>query len=267
MKFSASTLQKTKRTVDEVRATVSELQNAIRVFSLLSVASTYHSHGFDERKIETHVEYCRHLLDAAKVHRDAAEQAEKQTKQKLEVTRQIALADEARRRAEEQRKFQLERRKQEDELKQVMQQEQHFERVKEQWKTSNNTPGKRKDRSRNEDEDGDSGKKRRKGGKRRKDQKTKMQYEDDEEDQYRNEPDEDDYANMSRDPGGDKPEKAPDHLLAAAGLEDSDAEDETGHPQSVIERKRRAWSESDDEEPVQRSVQPTTSPGPNDLSE
>lgn len=54
-----------------------------------------------------------------------------------------------------------------------------------------------------------------------------MQYEDDEEDQYRNEPDEDDYANMSRDPGGDKPEKAPDHLLAAAGLEDSDAEDET----------------------------------------
>lgn len=77
------------------------------MFSLLSVASTYHSHGFDERKIETHVEYCRHLLDAAKVHRDAAEQAEKQTKQKLEVTRQIALADEARRRAEEQRKFQV----------------------------------------------------------------------------------------------------------------------------------------------------------------
>eukprot|EP00267_Zea_mays_P058031 XP_023158067.1 protein CTR9 homolog [Zea mays] len=113
-----------------VRATVTKLQNAIRVFSLLSVASTYHSHGFDERKIETHVEYCKHLLDAAKVHRDAAEQAEQQNKQKMEVARQIALADEARRRAEEQRKFQLERRREEDELKQVKQQEEHFQRVK-----------------------------------------------------------------------------------------------------------------------------------------
>jgi RNA polymerase-associated protein CTR9 len=73
----------------------------------LSVASTYHSHGFDERKIETHVEYCKHLLDAAKVHRDAAEQTEQQNKQKMEVARQIALADEARRRAEEQRKLQV----------------------------------------------------------------------------------------------------------------------------------------------------------------
>uniref|UniRef100_A0ACD5YLF7 Uncharacterized protein n=2 Tax=Avena sativa TaxID=4498 RepID=A0ACD5YLF7_AVESA len=262
-KFSASTLQKTKRTVDEVRATVSELENAIRVFSLLSVASTYHSHGFDERKIETHVEYCKHLLDAAKVHRDAAEQAEQQTKQRLEVTRQIALADEARRRAEEQRKFQLERRKQEDELKQVMQQEQHFERVKEQWKHSSSSAGKRKDRSKHEDEDGESGKRRRKGGKRRKDQKSKTQYGEEEDDQYRNEPEEDDYATVT---GGDRPEKAPDHLLAAAGLDDSDADDETGHPQSAIERKRRsAWSESDDDEPVRRPAEP--SPGTNDPSE
>lgn len=262
-KFSASTLQKTKRTVEEVRATVTELQNAIRVFSLLSVASTYHSHGFDERKIETHVEYCKHLLDAAKVHRDAAEQAEQQNRQKLEVARQIALAEEARRRAEEQRKFQLERRKQEDELKQVMQQEQHFERVKEQWKTSSNTPGKRKDRSKHEDEDGGGEKRRRKGGKRRKDQKTKMQYGEEEEDEYRNEP-EDDYANITRDTGGDKLEKAPDHLLVAAGLEDSDAEDDMV-PQSAIERKRRAWSESDEDEPVQGAVQ--HSPSATDLSE
>jgi RNA polymerase-associated protein CTR9 len=73
----------------------------------LSVASAYHSHGFDERKIETHVEYCKHLLDVAKVHRDATEQTEQQNKQKMEVARQIALADEARRRAEEQRKLQV----------------------------------------------------------------------------------------------------------------------------------------------------------------
>ncbi|PVH66334.1 hypothetical protein PAHAL_1G211100 [Panicum hallii] len=265
-KFSASTLQKTKRTVEEVRATVTELQNAIRVFSLLSVASTYHSHGFDERKIETHVEYCKHLLDAAKVHRDAAEQAEQQNKQKMEVARQIALAEEARRRAEEQRKFQLERRREEDELKQIKQQEEHFERVKEQWKTSSHIPGKRKDRSKNEDEEGGSEKRRRKGNKRRKDQKTKTQYGEDEEDEYRDEPEaEDDYANLSRD-DGDNSERAPDHLLAAAGLEDSDAEDDMGHPQSAIERKRRAWSESEDDEPVQRpAAQP--SPGANDLSE
>ncbi|KAG2650481.1 hypothetical protein PVAP13_1NG163900 [Panicum virgatum] len=265
-KFSASTLQKTKRTVEEVRATVTELQNAIRVFSLLSVASTYHSHGFDERKIETHVEYCKHLLDAAKVHRDAAEQAEQQNKQKMEVARQIALAEEACRMAEEQRKFQLERRREEDELKQIKEQEEYFERVKEQWKTSSHTPGKRKDRSKNEDEEGGS-EKRRKGNKRRKDQKTKTQYGEDEEDEYRDEPEaEDDYANLSRDNDGDNSERAPDHLLAAAGLEDSDAEDDMGHPQSAIERKRRAWSESEDDEPVQRpAAQP--SPGANDLSE
>ncbi|XP_006647244.2 protein CTR9 homolog [Oryza brachyantha] len=265
-KFSASTLQKTKRTVDEVRATVSELQNAIRVFSLLSVASTYHSHGFDERKIETHIEYCKHLLDAAKVHRDAAEQAEQQNKQKMEVARQIALADEARRKAEEQRKAQLERRKQEDELKQVMQQEQHFERVKEQWKTSSNNPGKRKDRSKHEDEEGGSEKRRRKGGRKRKDQKTKAHYGEEEEDEYRDEPEaEDDYPNTARGNDGDDSEKAPGHLLAAAGLEDSDAEDDMGHPQSAIERKRRAWSESEDDEPVQRPVQPSA--GENDLSD
>jgi RNA polymerase-associated protein CTR9 len=129
------------------------------------------------------------------------------------------LADEARRRAEEQRKFPLERRKQEDKLKQAMQQEQHFEHVKEQQKHSSNSAVKRKDRSKHEDEDGES-------GKRRKDQKTKMTYEEEQEDHYRN-----GYATMT---GSDKSGKAPDHLLAAAGLDDSDAKDETGHPQSAI---------------------------------
>ncbi|XP_066348969.1 protein CTR9 homolog [Miscanthus floridulus] len=266
-KFSASTLQKTKQTVDEVRATVTELQNAIRVFSLLSVASTYHSHGFDERKIETHVEYCKHLLDAAKVHRDAAEQAEQQNKQKMEVARQIALAEEARRRAEEQRKFQLERRREEDELKQVKQQEEHFERVKEQWKTSSHTPGKRKDRSKTEDEEVGNEKRRRKGIRRRKDQKTKMQYGEEEEDEYKDEPEaDDDYADLARYNGADNSERAPDHLLAAAGLDDSDDEDDMGHPQSAIERKRRAWSESEDDEPVKKPAAPP-SPGADGLSE
>ncbi|XP_070037333.1 protein CTR9 homolog isoform X2 [Nicotiana tomentosiformis] len=129
-KFSASTLQKTKRTVDEVRATVAELKNAVRLFSLLSAASNLHVHGFDEKKIETHVGYCKHLLEAAKVHCEAAEREDQQNKQRLELARQVILAEENRRKAEEQRKYQLERRKQEDELKQVMQQEQHLERIK-----------------------------------------------------------------------------------------------------------------------------------------
>uniref|UniRef100_A0A6N2MLX0 Uncharacterized protein n=1 Tax=Salix viminalis TaxID=40686 RepID=A0A6N2MLX0_SALVM len=129
-KFSASTLQKTKRTVEEVRSTVDELENAVRLFSQLSAASNLHFNGFDEKKINTHVEYCKHLLEAAIVHREAAEREEQQNRQRLDLARQVALAEDARRKAEEQRKFQLERRKQEDELKRVRQQEEHFERVK-----------------------------------------------------------------------------------------------------------------------------------------
>ncbi|KAG0488042.1 hypothetical protein HPP92_006853 [Vanilla planifolia] len=89
-----------------VRATVMELKNAVRVFSQLSSASSYHSHGFDEKKMETHVEYCKHLLDATKVHCEVAECEEQQNRQRLEVARPVSLAEEARRKAEEQRKYQ-----------------------------------------------------------------------------------------------------------------------------------------------------------------
>ncbi|KAA8523306.1 hypothetical protein F0562_009729 [Nyssa sinensis] len=180
-KFSASTLQKTKRTADEVRSTVAELKNAVRIFSQLSVASNLHFHGFDEKKIETHVGYCKHLLEAAKVHCEAAEREEEQNKQRQQLAHQVTLAEEARRKAEEQRKSQLERRKQEDELKKVMQQEEHLERIKEQWKSS--VPAsKRKDRPQIEDEEGGHGeKRRRKGGKRRKRDKSSKSHYDTEE--------------------------------------------------------------------------------------
>jgi len=39
-----------------------------------------------------------------------------------------------------------------------------------------------------------------------------------------------------------------------------------GHPQSAIERKRRAWSESEDDEPVKKPAAPP-SPGADGLSE
>ncbi|XP_042498406.1 protein CTR9 homolog [Macadamia integrifolia] len=269
-KFSASTLQKTKRTADEVRSTVAELKNAVRIFSQLSAASSQNFHGFDERKIETHVGYCKHLLDAAKVHCEAAEREEQQNRQRLEVARQVSLAEEARRKAEEQRKFQLERRKQEDELKQVMQQEEHFERIKEQWKSSTPAP-KRKDRSQAEDEDGGhSEKKRRKSGKKRKNDKgSKSRYEMDE-----SEPDMmDDHEEMEHEDATNMNDQEvetnemndhdnvgadnPQDLLVAAGLEDSDAEDEAV-PSSTINRRKWAWSESDEDEPAER--QPESSP-------
>ncbi|KAH6806874.1 binding protein [Perilla frutescens var. frutescens] len=251
-KFSASTLQKTKRTVDEVRATVAELKNAVRVFSLLSAASNLHSHGFDEKKIETHVAYCKHLLEAANVHCELAEREEMQNIQRLEVMRQMELADESRRKAEEQRKVQLEKRKQEDELKQVMQQEKHLERMKEQWKSSS----KRKEKPA-EDEEG--GQRRRKGGKRRRKDK-KSRYESEEAEAEVDDQEEMDYddnnANYREqynqtDDVEDK-DDAPQDLLAAAGLEDSDVDDDQAEPSS-INRRRRALSESDeDDEPLQR---------------
>ncbi|KAG5559135.1 hypothetical protein RHGRI_008902 [Rhododendron griersonianum] len=278
-KFSASTLQKQKRTVDEVRSTVAELKNAVRVFSQLSSASNLQFHGFDEKKIDTHVNYCKHLLEAAKVHCEAAERDEQQNRQRIELARQVSLAEEARRKAEEQRKFQMDRRKQEDELKQVMQQEKNLERIKarvvnvlysicEQWK-SIGPATKRKDRSHFEDEEGGHNEKRRKkGGKRRKrDKGSKTRYETNEAeadivDDHEELDDEDGNMNY-RDPSNpmndqeDEGEENAQDLLAAAGLEDSEAEDDVAAP-SNISRRRHAWSESDDDEPQQR--QPHSSP-------
>ncbi|KAK8913860.1 hypothetical protein KSP39_PZI024157 [Platanthera zijinensis] len=266
--ISAPKKQARSLTAVDVRATVTDLKNAVRVFSQLSAASSYQYHGFDEKKIRTHVDYCKHLLDAAKVHCEAAEREEQQNRQRLEVARQVSLAEEAKRKADEQKKYQLERRKQEDELKRVIQQEENFERIKEQWK-SHNTPGsKRKDRSHFEDEDGGSGEnKRKKAGKRRKKDKRKDHYEQgvDMEDEQE-EMDEDDAKQMN---GQDEEaDRAQDHL-AAAGLEDSDVEDEV--EESTIIRKRKAWSESDEEEdePAERVGNPSpdgyrNSPGSNE---
>lgn len=90
-----------------MRSTVAELKNAVRLFSMLSTASNLHMHGFDEKKIETHVEYCKHLLEAAKVHCEAAEREDQQIKQRLELARQVILAEENQRKAEEQKKYQV----------------------------------------------------------------------------------------------------------------------------------------------------------------
>ncbi|KAK7281282.1 hypothetical protein RIF29_09115 [Crotalaria pallida] len=252
-KFSASTLQKAKRTADEVRATVAELQNAVRIFSQLSAASNLHIHGFDEKKIDTHVGYCNHLLSAAKVHLEAAEREEQQTRQRQELARQVALAEEERRQAEEQTKFQLERRKQEEELRRVQQQEEHFKRIREQWKSSSHS--KRRERS-DDEEAGTSEKRRRKGGKKRKkDKKSRYDTEETEGDMVDEQEMEDGDADREPQMNDDAEENAHD-LLAAAGLEDSDADDETAPPSSSIARRRQALSESDDDEPIMKQSSP-----------
>lgn len=261
-KYSTLTLQKKKRTADEVRSTVKELKNAVRIFTQLSAATTnLHIHGFDAKKIDTHVEYCKLILDNAKLHCEAAEREEQQNREKQELARQVALAEEAKRKANEQLKIQMEKRKQEEELKKLQQQEQHFERVKEQWKSSSTPGSKRKERStQNDDEEGGHGggeKRRKKGGKRRRKDKSSKSHDYDQEEmeEYREveaepEPEIENQRNYHDDDDDGGEENAQD-VLAAAGLEDSDVEDEPVGPSSAMVRRRHALSESDeDDEPV-----------------
>ncbi|KAI4376503.1 hypothetical protein MLD38_014256 [Melastoma candidum] len=250
-KFSTSTLQKPKKTADEVRSVVEELENAVRVFTQMYGAANLHYHGFDEKKIETHVEYCTHLLGVAKVHCDAATREEEQTRQRQELARQVALAEDARRVAEEQRKKQLEKRKLEDEQKRVQQQEEHFRRVKEQWKSSTSASKRRERSDIDDDEGGHSERRRRRGGKRRrKDRSSRSRYDMEEEEEAgimdgQEELEDEEPARVS------DGEENPQDPLAAAGLEDSDAEDEN-EPPSNAGRWKRTWSESDDEDTLRQ---------------
>lgn len=259
-KFSASLLSKEKRSADEMRTAVAELEVAISVFRQLAAAFNQNIHGIDEKKIDTHVSYCKHLLEAAKVYREAAEIEEQQSRQRLELARQVSLAEDARRKAEEQKKLQMEKRKQEEELKRVREMEERFQRVKEQLKSSSQA-AKRKDRPQSEDEEGDHGEKRKKkGGKRRrKDKSERSRYEVDETEadgvEYQEEMDEphSDYGEQANEPttGYDNGEDNAQDLLAAAGLEDSDADDDVGAT-TTANRRRQAWAESDEDEPMYR---------------
>lgn len=109
----------------------------------------------------------------------------------------------------------------------------------EQWKTSTHASGgKRRDRSRQDDEEGGERKRRKSSGggrRRKKDKRMESQYEDDEgyaeveyNDKSQDEAEEREYAdnpaNGSDDGAGPAP-KSPDHLLAAAGFDDSDVDD------------------------------------------
>lgn len=113
----------------------------------------------------------------------------------------------------------------------------HLYYLQEQWRSS--TPGsKRRERSENDDDEvGHSEKRRRKGGKRRKkDKSSRSHYETEyaEADMmdYREEPEDEDASMNYREPIGqmndqdDDVEENANDRLAAAGLEDSDVDDE-----------------------------------------
>ncbi|URE20729.1 RNA polymerase-associated protein CTR9 [Musa troglodytarum] len=123
----------------------------------------------------------------------------------------------------------------------------------EQWKHSSNTAGKRRERSQVEDEEGGDRRRRRGGKRRKKEKKMKTRYEEeaDMEDEHEDLEEDTNAMNEYEDDGA---EKAQNDLIAA-GLEDSDAEDDLGGHSTAINRKRRAWSESDeDDEPLGEKV-------------
>lgn len=134
----------------------------------------------------------------------------------------------------------------------------------EQWKHT--SASKRKDRTHAEDENGGrSEKRRRKGEKKRKREKKSRSETEEAGDMDDQEEMEDEYVNRNykhtdnaMNDDGDEFEENPQDLLAAAGLEDSDAEADTVENPSATNRKRRAWSESEDDEPIMR--QPESSP-------
>nr|GMD52672.1 protein CTR9 homolog [Ipomoea batatas] len=67
----------------------------------------------------------------------------------------------------------------------------------------------------------------------------------------------------------DQAENNPQDLLAAAGLEDSDAEDDGPEPPSNANRRRHAWSSDEEDEPLQRQGSDRGGDGekPNDADE
>lgn len=232
-KFSTATLKKTKRSAEEVRLAVAELKNALRLFNQLAGVRGQHVHGFDEKKLDLHVDYCKHLLDAAKVHLEAAEREEQQVRQKQEVSRQLAMAEDARRKAEEERKIQMERRQRDEEHRIVLEQEERLQQTMATWNRK---------RFEVEDNDGDNNganekkERRKEKRKRKKEKKSRPQYSDEEDAQVEEE---------VEDVRPETPEDdAQDALAAAFGDSDEEAVPE---PRLKKARRRQALSDSDEE--------------------
>ncbi|KAL2624333.1 hypothetical protein R1flu_008578 [Riccia fluitans] len=231
-KFSTAILQRPKRTADEVRQSVAELKNALRLFSQLSGVAASHGHGFDQKKVDMHVEYCKHLLDAAKVHLEAAEREEQQNRQKQEVARQLHQAEEARRKAEEERKQQMERRLREEEASRLQREEEKLRNLMANWNT-------RKDVDEEEENAGE--KKEKKEKNRKKKEKKRDQF---------LEPEEDVNYNRSPTPGEEDEQDA----LAAAGLLAESEEEYLRReaPPAKKGRLRRSLYELDDGDDTRR---------------
>ncbi|KAL3681937.1 hypothetical protein R1sor_024893 [Riccia sorocarpa] len=225
-KFSTATLQKPKRTADEVRQSVTELKNALRLFGQLSGVASGHGHGFDQKKIAMHVEYCKHLLDAAKVHLEAAEREEQQNRQKQEVARQLHQAEEARRKADEELKQKVERRLREEEARRLQREEEKLRNLMANWNTKKG----------GDVEEENAGEKKENKKRKKKAKKRELSSEPEEDGKY------------NRSPGIEE-EDAQDALAAAGLLEESEEEDVRSEaPPMKKGRLRKALSQTDDDD-------------------
>ncbi|GAB2292608.1 Protein CTR9 [Dionaea muscipula] len=104
-KFSASTLNKARKNVDEVRETALSRRMLSGYLVDCLQPSGLRLHAFDKKKIDTHVGYCKHVLETARIHCEAAEREDWKNKQRAELAHQAAVAKETARRAEEEEKL------------------------------------------------------------------------------------------------------------------------------------------------------------------
>jgi len=123
-KFGSSTLNKPKRNAGEIKEQVVQPPKSAAAASQLAAASALGSRpcpcgscrgrggkgkagameGIDKKKMEMHIEYCKHVLDKTKQHLEVAEREEQQERQKQEVARlQLQAEAEAQREAEARR--------------------------------------------------------------------------------------------------------------------------------------------------------------------
>ncbi|GAB2288758.1 hypothetical protein Dimus_023070 [Dionaea muscipula] len=87
-KFSASTLNKARKNVDEdPDSNTSGLLATLIVLKLCNPGLRLHA--FDKKKIDTHVGYYKHVLETARIHCEASEREDWKNKQRAELAHQL----------------------------------------------------------------------------------------------------------------------------------------------------------------------------------
>lgn len=257
-----------ERTAAELRHAVSELKSAIRLFTQLMVLGEQPgqaTHGFERKKLDSHMGYCKHLLQGGKLHLENAERVENAEKLKAEAERQRQAAKAAKQREEEEARAQAERARKEAEARAAAEEEEEIRRRMDSWRRQPKIGD-------DVDDHGGGGKAGKKGKKRRKkDEQRRREADEEEEEEFRGpaQSSEDEAVPPGHEGHGqaESPPKAAeeppaleepgadnvDPLAAAGLLEDSEGEEDGGAGQQVEDsgakrRKRRAVSESEEDE-------------------